>query len=98
MVIQMEHEIFERMEREKRPMEDKIKDLQQEINKLKREKSELRDTLEGEKQELENELDKMQAEMKRKLSKAREDVERNTKVTGKHMMATTIKSVLVSIC
>ena len=98
MVIQMEHEIFERMEREKRPMEDKIKDLQQEINKLKREKSELRDTLEGEKQELENELDKMQAEMKRKLSKAREDVERNTNVTGKHMMATTIKSVLVSIC
>ena len=98
MVIQMEHEIFERMEREKRPMEDKIKDLQQEINKLNREKSELRDTLEGEKQELENELDKMQAEMKRKLSKAREDVERNTNVTGKHMMATTIKSVLVSIC
>ena len=98
MVIQMEHEMFERMEREKRPMEDKIKDLQQEINKLKREKSELRDTLEGEKQELENELDKMQAEMKRKLSKAREDVERNTNVTGKQMMATTIKSVLVSKC
>ncbi|XP_022794321.1 myosin-10-like [Stylophora pistillata] len=95
MVIQMEHEFFERVQREKRPLEDKIKDLQQEINKLRREKSELSDVLEGEKQELENEREKMQAEMKRKLSKAREDMERKANVIGKHMVATPVKSVLV---
>ncbi|XP_078358455.1 uncharacterized protein LOC144643155 isoform X2 [Oculina patagonica] len=95
-VIQMEQEFFERVDREKRPMEDKIKDLQQEIKKLKREKSELKGTLETEKQELEDELEKMQQEMKRKLSKAREEMEKRTDVVGQHMMASRMKNVLVS--
>lgn len=95
-VIQMEQEFFERVDREKRPMEEKIRELQQEINKLKRERTELKETLENEKQELEDELEKIQLEMKRKLSKAREEMEKRTDVIGKHMMANTIKNALVS--
>ena len=95
-VIQMEQEFYERVDREKRPMEEKIRELQQEINKLKREKSELKGTLENEKQELEDELEKIQLEMKRKLSKAREEMEKRTDVLGKHIMANTIKNALVS--
>ena len=95
-VIQMEQEFFERVDREKRPMEQKIRELQQEINKLKIEKSELKGTLENEKQELEDELEKIQLEMKRKLSKAREEMQKRTDVIGKHLMANTVKNALVS--
>ena len=96
MVIEMEQEYLERSERERRPMEDKIKGLQREVSKLQREKTELKATLENEKQELEEDLERMQSDMRRKLSKAREEMERKTDAFSKNLVATKEKNVLVS--
>ena len=96
MVIEMEQEYLERSDRERRPMEDKIKGLQREVSKLQREKTELKATLENEKQELEEDLERMQSDMRRKLSKAREEMERRTDALSKNLVATKEKSVLVS--
>ena len=96
MVIEMEQEYLERSERERRPMEDKIKGLQREVSKLQREKTELKATLENEKQELEDDLERMQSDMRRKLSKAREEMERKTDAFSKNLVATKEKNVLVS--
>ena len=96
MVIEMEQEYLERSERERRPMEDKIKGLQQEVSKLQREKTELKATLENEKQDLEEDLERMQSDMRRKLSKAREEMERKTDAFSKNLVATKEKNVLVS--
>ena len=95
-VIEMEQEYLERSERERRPMEDKIKGLQREVSKLQREKTELKATLENEKQELEEDLERMQSDMRRKLSKAREEMERKTDAFSKNLVATKEKNVLVS--
>ena len=92
----MEQEYLERSERERRPMEDKIKGLQREVSKLQREKTELKATLENEKQELEEDLERMQSDMRRKLSKAREEMERKTDAFSKNLVATKEKNVLVS--
>ena len=96
MVIEMEQEYLERSERERRPMEDKIKGLQREVSKLQREKTELKATLENEKQELEEDLERMQNDMRRKLSKAREEMERKTDAFSKNLVATKDKNELVS--
>ena len=96
MVIEMEQEYLERSERERRPMEDKIKGLQREVSKLQREKTELKATLENEKQELEEDLERMQSDMRRKLRKAREEMERKTDAFSKNLVATKEKNVLVS--
>ena len=96
MVIEMEQEYLERSERERRPMEDKIKGLQREVSKLQREKTELKATLENEKQELEEDLERMQSDMRRKLSKAREEMERKTDAFNKNLVATKEKDALVS--
>ena len=96
MVIEMEQEYLERSERERRPMEDKIKGLQREVSKLQREKTELKATLENEKQELEEDLERMHSDMRRKLSKAREEMERKTDAFSKNLVATKEKNVLVS--
>ena len=96
-IIQMEQEYLERADRERRPMEDKIKNLQQEIGKLKKEKTELKETLENEKQELEEEMEKMQEDMRRKLSKARDEMDRKTDAIGKTMIASQVKNVLVGL-
>ena len=96
MVIEMEQEYLERSERERRPMEDKIKGLQREVSKLQREKTELKATLENEKQELEEDLERMQSDMRRKLSKAREEMERKTDAFSKNLVATKDKNELVS--
>ena len=96
MVIEMEQEYLERSERERRPMEDKIKGLQREVSKLQREKTELKATLENEKQELEEDLERMQNDMTRKLSKAREEMERKTDAFSKNLVATKDKNELVS--
>ena len=96
MVIEMEQEYLERSERERRPMEDKIKGLQREVSKLQREKTELKATLENEKQELEEDLERMQSDMRRKLSKAREEMERKTDAFSKNLVATKEKNALVS--
>ena len=96
MVIEMEQEYLEKSERERRPMEDKIKGLQREISKLQREKTELKVTLENEKQELEEDLERMQSDMRRKLSKAREEMKRKTDAFSKNLVATKEKNVLVS--
>ena len=96
MVTEMEQEYLERSERERRPMEDKIKGLQREVSKLQREKTELKATLENEKQELEEDLERMHSDMRRKLSKAREEMERKTDAFSKNLVATKEKNVLVS--
>ena len=96
MVIEMEQEYLERSERERGPMEDKIKGLQREVSKLQREKTELKATLENEKQELEEDLERMQSDMRRKLSKAREEMERKTDAFSKNLVATKDKNELVS--
>ena len=96
MVIEMEQEYLERSERERRPMEDKIKGLQREVSKLQREKTELKATLENEKQELEEDLERMHSDMRRKLSKAREEMERKTDAFSKNLVATKDKNELVS--
>ena len=96
MVIEMEQEYLERSERERRPMEDKIKGLQREVSKLQREKTELKATLENEKQELEEDLERMQSDMRRKLSKAKEEMERKTDAFSKNLVATKDKNELVS--
>ena len=96
MVIEMEQEYLERSERERRPMEDKIKGLQREVSKLQREKTELKAILENEKQELEEDLERMQNDMRRKLSKAREEMERKTDAFSKNLVATKDKNELVS--
>ena len=96
MVIEMEQEYLERSERERRPMEDKIKGLQREVSKLQREKTELKATLENEKQELEEDLERRHSDMRRKLSKAREEMERKTDAFSKNLVATKEKNVLVS--
>ena len=96
MVIEMEQEYLERSERERRPMEDKIKGLQREVSKLQREKTELKATLENEKQELEEDLERMQNDMRRKLSKAREEMERKADAFSKNLVATKDKNELVS--
>ena len=96
MVIEMEQEYLERSERERRPMEDKIKGLQREVSKLQREKTELKATLENEKQELEEDLERMHSDMRRKLSKAREEMERKTDAFSKNLVATKEKNLLVS--
>ena len=95
--IQVEQEFLERADRERRPMENKIKDLQQEIRTLKREKTELKETLENEKQELEEELEKIQEDMRRKLSKAKEEMDRRTDAVSKTMAANRVKNVLVGL-
>ena len=96
MVIEMEQEYLERSERERRPMEDKIKGLQREVSKLQREKTVLKATLENEKQELEEDLERMQNDMRRKLSKAREEMERKTDAFSKNLVAIKDKNELVS--
>ena len=96
-VIQMEQEFLERAQRDRIPMEDKIKNLQQEIRKLNREKTELKATLENEKRELEEDLENMQNNMRRKLNKAREEMDKRDDAIGKNMLANRVKNVLVSL-
>ena len=81
-VLQLEEEFLERVSRERRPMEEKIKELQQEISKHKKERKELKATFEKEKQELEEEMENLKENMTRKLSKAREKIEQKTEALG----------------
>ncbi|XP_068737629.1 trichohyalin-like [Montipora capricornis] len=92
-IIQMEEEFWERASQERRMMEEKISDLQQEVTKLQREKCELKETMETEKRELQEDLEKMQEGMRRKLSKARDEMDRRTEAMTKAMMENRIKAV-----
>ena len=97
-IFQMEQEFLERASRERRPMEEKIGELQQEISRLKREKSELKETMETEKRELEEDLEKLQEDTRRNVSKAREEMERRIETMTKTVMASRVKSVQVNLC
>ncbi|XP_015770883.1 PREDICTED: golgin subfamily B member 1-like [Acropora digitifera] len=92
-MFQMEQEFLERASRERRTMEEKMRELQQEIGKLRREKSELRETMETEKRELEEDLEKLQEDTRRKVSKAREEMERRMETMAKTVMNSRVKSV-----
>ena len=96
-MFQMEQGFLERASRERRTMEEKMRELQQEIGKLRREKSELRETMETEKRELEEDLEKLQEDTRRKVSKAREEMERRMETMAKTVMNSRVKSVQVSL-
>ena len=96
-MFQMEQEFLERASRERRTMEEKMRELQQEIGKLRREKSELRETMETEKRELEEDLEKLQEDTRRKVSKAREEMERRMETMAKTVMNSRVKSVQVTL-
>ena len=96
-MFQMEQEFLERASRERRTMEEKMRELEQEIGKLRREKSELRETMETEKRELEEDLEKLQEDTRRKVSKAREEMERRMETMAKTVMNSRVKSDQVTL-
>ena len=96
-IFQMEQEFSERASRERRTMDEKMRELQQEIGKLRREKSELRETMQTEKRELEEDLEKLQEDTRRKVSKEREEMERRMETMAKTAINSRVKSVQVTL-
>ena len=78
MLYSLEQELLAKLSREKRPLEDQITWLQDEVSKLKREKTEIREKLERDKAELEEELERVRESMRTKLLRAREEMERRS--------------------
>lgn len=85
------------MEREKRPLEDKIHDMKQELEKLKREKTSIKNNLEQEKADLEDELEKLRDSTREKLMKAREDLQKQNDAVTRQTLVSKIDSLTVCI-
>jgi hypothetical protein len=94
-ILQLEQDFLEKLEKEKRPLEEKINDLKDELSKAKREKNAVKTSMVKEKEELQEEVERVKDSMKDKLQRAKEEIDRRSDMMSRSMMTNKMKNMTV---